>query len=208
MTSAAEAQRPAPAATWRPTALGAFPDPRRRVMSRHAAAAAVSIALLAPVFALVAALFAQLEKDRHPVQPPAGPLKCAGPRLSWRGLRCAEGCAPRALGTRCVPRGAPIPKAARAVDTSAADRIVGTRPRSVDGCLKAADAYEQAAAAETTREARAIYQVRAADALCCAMRIRSNGNIPLIDGTLDTPEHKRFWCRRLMPSRPHPPPAR
>ena len=67
------------------------------------------------------------------------------------------------------------------------------RRRSVDNCLAAGAAYEAAAAAAGGGQAAAALQAKAAEALVCAMRIKGHGNILLLDGTLDTPENKRFW---------------
>lgn len=83
-----------------------------------------------------------------------------------------------------------------AVDTKTADSLL--RKRSVDSVLAAADAYEAAAAAADVASAAAL-RLKAADALCTAMRIRGHGNILVLDdtsgaiATLDTPENKKFW---------------
>jgi len=45
----------------------------------------------------------------------------------------------------------------------------------------------------TDVKAAAQSRLLAADALNCAMRIRGNGNILLVEGTMDTPDNKRFW---------------
>ena len=36
-------------------------------------------------------------------------------------------------------------------------------------------------------------QLKAADAINCAMRIETNGNIMVLEGTVDTPDKKKFW---------------
>lgn len=62
------------------------------------------------------------------------------------------------------------------------------RKRSVSNCLAAADIYEAAASAS------AMMQLKAADAINCAMRIETNGNIMVLEGTVDTPAAKKFWA--------------
>jgi len=66
------------------------------------------------------------------------------------------------------------------------------RKRSVSSCLAAADIYEAAAAA--AGPATATMQLKAADAINCAMRIETNGNIMVLEGTVDTPAAKKFWA--------------
>ena len=71
------------------------------------------------------------------------------------------------------------------------------RKRTVTNCLAAADHYEAAAeAAIAARGSAAVtagYQLKAGDAINCAMRIHGTGNILLLEGTLDTPANKKFW---------------
>ncbi len=67
------------------------------------------------------------------------------------------------------------------------------RKRSIDNCLGAADVYQSAAELTADVPAAASLRLKAADALCCAMRIRGNGNILMLEGTLDTPSNKKFW---------------
>ena len=38
-------------------------------------------------------------------------------------------------------------------------------------------------------------QLKAADAINCAMRIETNGNIMVLEGTVDTPAAKKFWAK-------------
>jgi hypothetical protein len=67
------------------------------------------------------------------------------------------------------------------------------RKRSVSSCLAAAEIYEAAAA--TGGPATAMLQLKAADAINCAMRIETNGNIMVLEGTVDTPAAKKFWAK-------------
>merc|ERR1719181_1074782 len=41
----------------------------------------------------------------------------------------------------------------------------------------------------------AMLQLKAADAINCAMRIETNGNIMVLEGTVDTPTAKKFWAK-------------
>ena len=42
---------------------------------------------------------------------------------------------------------------------------------------------------------RAALKLKAADAINCAMRIETNGNIMVLEGTVDTPAAKKFWAK-------------
>ena len=81
-----------------------------------------------------------------------------------------------------------------AAAASKADSLM--RKRTVANCLAAADQYEAAAKAAANGgsvQTVASYQLKAGDAINCAMRIHGTGNILLLDGTLDTPANKKFW---------------
>lgn len=67
------------------------------------------------------------------------------------------------------------------------------RRRSISNCLAAADGYEAAASATADATASSLLKLKAADAINCAMRIKGNGNIMILEGTLDTPANKKFW---------------
>jgi len=66
--------------------------------------------------------------------------------------------------------------------------------RSVSNCLAAADVYEKVAAGALSLDEVAELQLSAADAIVCAMRIKTNGNILVLEGTQDTPTNKKFWA--------------
>jgi hypothetical protein len=120
----------------------------------------------------------------------SGPTPTATPTPSvqckWGFLRL------RCLGAGCVRSGRKCMaiSTSSAPSTSRADDLM--RRRSVPNCLTAADVYEQASEAVSGNEAARL-QLKAADALNCAMRIKGTGNIMLVDGTMDTPENKQFW---------------
>ena len=119
-------------------------------------------------------------------------------RFSWKQRKCSEGCKLKSVLPLKCELAAPPPKtpaavpAAAGVPASRGDELL--RKRTVDSCLAAADIFEAASEREAeASEARATLQYKAADALNCAMRLRGHGNILLLEGTLDTPENKRFW---------------
>ena len=101
------------------------------------------------------------------------------------GKDCSAGCVKQK--GKCVPAAA-----APATPVAKADMLM--RKRTIDSCLKAADIYEANAAQSTGADAAAL-QLQAADALNCAMRIKTTGNILLLEGTLDTPPNKKFWAQ-------------
>ena len=119
----------------------------------------------------------------------ASPGAAACKRTGFLGLRCAgAGCVRRGMKCTLSSVGA---QAKAPVSTSSADALM--RKRSVDSCLAAADIYEAAAEAATDVKGAAELKLQAAHAINCAMRIRGHGNILLLEGTLDTPENKKFW---------------
>ena len=113
-------------------------------------------------------------------------------RWSWRSLRCSTGCT---LRGRCVPhpnrRSPPDPQAASSALTVATNELM--KRRTVENCLAAADAYESAAATVQVLDEVAQLQLSAAEALVCALRIQTNGNILVLEGTQDSASNKRFW---------------
>ena len=104
--------------------------------------------------------------------------------------RCTPVAAAAALPS---PVGAsPPPPSSSAASTAAkADSLM--RRRSIDNCLAAADIYEEAAASTDGAVASSALKLKAADAINCAMRIKGAGNIMVLEGTIDTPERKKFW---------------
>lgn len=82
-------------------------------------------------------------------------------------------------------------KVAPTQPASSADSLM--RKRSVTNCLAAADIYEAAAAGKSGAAEVATLKLKAADAINCAMRIQTSGNILVIEGTSDSPANKRFW---------------
>ena len=154
---------------------------------------------LAYAVLLAALMYRAVQFPRElPGASPPPPPPCA---WEWRRARCSAGCTLR-LPKGCTPVAAsPAAPAAPAVDVSKADSLM--RKRSVASCLAAADIFEEAALAEeaagSTAKAGAAHpvallQLKAADALTCAMRIETKGNIMVLEGTIDTPAAKKFWA--------------
>ena len=145
---------------------------------------AVLLSLLA---AVVTYLVPGLYSTSAPPPAPVITCKKTGPF----GMHCSKGCT-RSKGA-CVPAAssAAQPQAASAPSVAAADALM--RKRSVDNCLAAADIYEAASEVGSDVAASAVNKMHAADALNCAMRIKGTGNILLLEGTLDTPDNKKFW---------------
>ena len=106
------------------------------------------------------------------------------------GLSCSAGCVKvkgkciRTTSGKSASPPAPVPS------TPSGHSLM--RRRSVQNCLAAADAFESNALSQDGKAA-AEYYLLAADAMNCALRMRGNGNILLLEGTSDTPENKRFW---------------
>jgi hypothetical protein len=81
-----------------------------------------------------------------------------------------------------------------------ADRRMKTR--TLDSVSKAADLYREALLMNPDDPE---LQLKTADAMNAVMRIKTNANTILIDGSLDTPENKAFWAKhgeeaRIPPS--------
>jgi len=96
-------------------------------------------------------------------------------------------------GRTCVPKselkGLPLAKT-----VSASEAYSLMKRRSLKNCLAAADIFEASADAMTADvKAAAALRLSAADAINCAMRIKGTGNIILVEGTVDSPDNKRFW---------------
>ena len=64
--------------------------------------------------------------------------------------------------------------------------------RGLKNCQQAVTLYRELLA-ETPADLDR--KLNLADALNCVMRIRTNGNIPLIEGTSDTEPHKKVWAQ-------------
>ena len=139
---------------------------------------------------VLAALAYRAYQHRHPVDQPVAPQPEAC-RWRWSALRCSTGCTFRAVGGCKRVSQTPQPSTSASIDVSRADSLM--RKRSVSSCLGAADIYEAAAAAGGP--ATAMLQLKAADAINCAMRIETNGNIMVLEGTVDTPAAKKFWAK-------------
>ena len=75
--------------------------------------------------------------------------------------------------------------------TSTADALV-QRP-TLERCLSAADLYEEAAATSTACPLRARYELQAAEALACAMRIQSSGFVALVERELGNSDSTSWW---------------
>jgi len=124
------------------------------------------------------------------------PAELAGPppkqrcTFDWKRARCSAGCTLKLPGG-CKRTDAAAPPPAPAVDVSQADSLM--RKLTVANCLAAADIYEAAAGPEATTGSARQLQLKAADAINCAMRIETNGNIMVLEGTVDTPAAKKFW---------------
>ena len=139
---------------------------------------------------VLAALAYRAYQHRHPVELPVAPQPepCC---WRWSALRCSTGCTFRVGGGCKRVSQTPKPSTSASIDVSRADSLM--RKRSVSSCLAAADIYEAAAA--TGGPMTAMLQLKAADAINCAMRIETNGNIMVLEGTVDTPTAKKFWAK-------------
>lgn len=127
---------------------------------------------------------------QYPVDLPVKAAAQAACSWRWSALRCSTGCTFRVRGGCKRVSQTPKPSTSASIDVSRADSLV--RKRTVSSCLAAADIYEAAAAA--AGPAAAMMQLKAADAINCAMRIETNGNIMVLEGTVDTPAAKKFWA--------------
>lgn len=147
---------------------------------------------LAAFAALISFLvYSQLLQDNLPAVPT---VQCT--KAGFLGLGCqGKGCVRRS--GQCVPvdtSSSTTASSTAAAAASKADSLM--RKRTVANCLAAADQYEAAAKAAANGgsvQTIASYQLKAGDAINCAMRIHGTGNILLLDGTLDTPANKKFW---------------
>jgi len=117
-------------------------------------------------------------------EPPPPPPPC-----TWKGFGCSKGCVFRG---KCVPRKAPS-AAKPAISTARADELM--KRRSVSNCLAAADVYEAAAEAAASPSEEAVLRLRTGEAVICALRIQTNGNIMVLEGTQDSPAFKQFWAK-------------
>jgi tetratricopeptide (TPR) repeat protein len=90
----------------------------------------------------------------------------------------------------------PEPEAAQAIAPPAAPLDLSEQAaalmvkRGLKNCKQAVTLYREALAEMPGDLNR---KLNLADALNCVMRIRTNGNIPLIEGTSDTEPHKKIW---------------
>lgn len=152
------------------------------------------MALPKPLITAYVALIAVLvyRAIYYPAALPSPPSKSTRRcTFDWRRARCSAGCTFKVMGG-CKPTDAAAPPSAPAVDVSQADSLM--RKRTVANCLAAADIYEAAAGPEATTGPARQLQLKAADAINCAMRIETHGNIMVLEGTLDTPAAKKFWA--------------
>ena len=67
--------------------------------------------------------------------------------------------------------------------------------RGLAGCEQAVTALRAQLSAAPNDPA---VQLALADALACVIRIRTNGNVLLVEGGSDTPEHRAIW-RQMAP---------
>src|SRR6185295_5241203 len=67
--------------------------------------------------------------------------------------------------------------------------------RGLAGCEQAVTALRAELAASANDPA---IELALADALACVIRIRTNGNVLLVEGGSDTPEHRAIW-REMAP---------
>ncbi|KAL1525553.1 hypothetical protein AB1Y20_020408 [Prymnesium parvum] len=125
-----------------------------------------------------------LNESAAPPPPPPPPVTC-----SWQRFGCSPGCVFRG---KCVPRKPAPPPPPKELSVSRADSLM--KHRSIPHCLAAADIYEAAAAAAPSAAAAAPLRLRAAEALVCAMRRHTNGNLMVVEGTQDTPAFKQYWA--------------
>ena len=116
--------------------------------------------------------------------PPAAPV-CERTGV----FSCSKGCVFRG---KCVPRKASSAPVAPAISTARADELM--KRRSVANCLAAADIYEAAAAAAASPDLEAALRLRTGEAVICAMRIKTNGNIVVLEGTQDSAAFKQYWA--------------
>ena len=138
--------------------------------------------VLSAYLALMCALIARAYYAAEPLPPAVPAIECKG---SWRG--CSKGCSK--VKGKCVPL---VTSSAKAVSPSSSPGHALMKRRTVSNCLTAADAFEESSKAAVGEDV-ATLQLLAAEALNCAMRIKGDGNIILVEGTSDTPANKRFW---------------
>ncbi|KAL3925025.1 MAG: hypothetical protein SGPRY_003753, partial [Prymnesium sp.] len=120
------------------------------------------------------------------------PLSSAVTECKWKGFGCSKGCVFRG---KCVPRkdkSSPYSQTGRPISTAKADSLM--KHRTTSNCLEAADIYESAALSASSSETQATLRLRAGEALICAMRIKTNGNLLVLEGTQESPAFKQYWA--------------
>ena len=78
------------------------------------------------------------------------------------------------------------------VSAAVADADKKMKTRTLESVSRAADLYRAALLANPDDSE---LQLKTADAINAVMRIKTNANTILIDGSLDTPENKAFWAK-------------
>eukprot|EP00746_Dinoflagellata_sp_MGD_P010566 gnl/MRDRNA2_/MRDRNA2_121850_c0_seq1.p1 gnl/MRDRNA2_/MRDRNA2_121850_c0~~gnl/MRDRNA2_/MRDRNA2_121850_c0_seq1.p1 ORF type:complete len:384 (+),score=97.15 gnl/MRDRNA2_/MRDRNA2_121850_c0_seq1:73-1224(+) len=77
-----------------------------------------------------------------------------------------------------------------------ADRLLAKKGRTAADCELAASLYRNMLAQVDPKSSQGIeLKIKTADALNAAMRLQTNGNVLMIEGAQDTPEHKKVWSR-------------
>lgn len=135
---------------------------------------------------VLVALVARAILYAEPFVPPPPTLVCT--KGGFLGLGCATGCYKH--GGKCIPKTA---DAAAPPPPAGPSGYSLMKHRSVSNCLAASDAFEASAVATADVKAAAQLRLLAADAINCAMRTQGDGNILIVEGTVDTPEKKKFW---------------
>ena len=76
------------------------------------------------------------------------------------------------------------------------DRLMAKKGRTVAECERAASLYRtMLEQVDPSSPEATTLRLRTADALNAVIRMSTNGNLMMIDGLQDTPEHKRTWSR-------------
>ena len=84
----------------------------------------------------------------------------------------------------------PVAEAPPPAPTATEEGLALLKKRGLSNCKKAVDKFREALGnASDELDAK----LNLVDALNCVMRIRTHGNIPLIEGTNDTEPHKKIW---------------
>jgi len=87
-------------------------------------------------------------------------------------------------------------KAVTSSDSSEADQLMKKEGRSAADCERAASLYHAMLKQVHPKSADATsLRISTADALNAAMRLSTNGNVIMIEGSQDTPEHQEVWAR-------------